>query len=423
MSCYALKFSMNNDMLLQGLSNIHHVMNVIGSIKSILDRIGRIEILHRALPLGYDRMGREYWMLDSQAFNVIGSTNPSQGGEVLDEPALLVRNVTLGMSWSYISRSNVPRFIALLSPSHLCEDFLKQRLQKQLSKIIDNSKLGFLKIRDVAWSWLNGFKNVDDWVIDIAKSVASPEMQNDPRCIALLELAYARCTEARLSVHYATIARHIGHSSDHRPVNFEELLVKMTTAIDDDVNREMEVIYRRKMHRTKIVDLIFDVHGSNGWHRSDSFGRIRFLSACTTATDLLADPLLRETLKSILHRSAFRKPNPFQYIPQVRVRDMPPASTAPTSTRPVRSTRSSIPFDHSTALLPGNASGKAIDQLDINTGEVLRTWNSGSEAAFALNISHTGISQCCNGNKADANGFKWRFSRGEIHLLLYFIRI
>jgi hypothetical protein len=406
-------------------------MNVIGSIKSVLDRIGRVEILHRALPLGYDRMGREYWMLDSQSFNTIGSMNPSQGGEVLDEPALLVRNFTMGMAWSYISRSNVPRFMmSMLSSSYVCEDCLKKRLQHQLLKVTDSAKLGALKIREVAWNWLNGFKSLDDWVNDVVRGFTADEMQNDPRCIALMELAYARCTEARLSVHYATIARHIGHSTDHKPVNFEQLLLKMTSAVDSDSNREMEALYRRKMHRSKIVDLVLDIHGSNGWHRSDSFGRIRFLSACTTATDLLADPLLRETLKALLQRSAYRKPNPHKHLAAMTVRSQAPP--APVATRAaVISTRSSAAMQTRGATTPScpttphqntleqdprvfsvHPSGKAVDQLHKHTGEVLRTWKSGSEAAFALNISHTGISQCCNGNKVDANGFKWRFSRG-----------
>jgi hypothetical protein len=56
---------------------------------------------------------------------------------------------------------------------------------------------------------------------------------------------------------------------------------------------------------------------------------------------------------------------------------------------------------------------KRIEQLHIVTGEVLRRYDSGSEAAAFMEISQSGISLCCMGKKLDSNGFRWRFYDGK----------
>ena len=55
---------------------------------------------------------------------------------------------------------------------------------------------------------------------------------------------------------------------------------------------------------------------------------------------------------------------------------------------------------------------KMIEQLHPVTGEVLRTYPAGSDAAKFMSISQGGISLCCHGKQADANGFCWRFYDG-----------
>jgi hypothetical protein len=61
---------------------------------------------------------------------------------------------------------------------------------------------------------------------------------------------------------------------------------------------------------------------------------------------------------------------------------------------------------------------KRIEQLHIVTGEVLRRYDSGSEAAAFMEISQSGISLCCMGKKLDSNGFRWRFYDGELTALI-----
>lgn len=60
----------------------------------------------------------------------------------------------------------------------------------------------------------------------------------------------------------------------------------------------------------------------------------------------------------------------------------------------------------------GGTRVKAIEQLHILTGEVLRVYPSGKHAASFMNVSQSGISLCCSGTKPDAYGFKWRFYEG-----------
>jgi hypothetical protein len=55
---------------------------------------------------------------------------------------------------------------------------------------------------------------------------------------------------------------------------------------------------------------------------------------------------------------------------------------------------------------------KSIEQIHPHTGEVLRIYSSGKDAAAFLNVSQSGISLCCGKIKDEAYGFKWRFYTG-----------
>eukprot|EP01038_Epipyxis_sp_PR26KG_P005944 gene5944-8193_t len=69
--------------------------------------------------------------------------------------------------------------------------------------------------------------------------------------------------------------------------------------------------------------------------------------------------------------------------------------------------------DYLNKYLPSNQNRtKCIEQLHIQTGEVLRVYPSGREAAAFMNVSQSGISLCCNGLKPDCYGFRWRIYEG-----------
>ena len=53
-----------------------------------------------------------------------------------------------------------------------------------------------------------------------------------------------------------------------------------------------------------------------------------------------------------------------------------------------------------------------VAQIDKDTGEIVRTYNSITEALKALgqSIHASGISTCCKGSQATAYGYKWRYA-------------
>ena len=57
----------------------------------------------------------------------------------------------------------------------------------------------------------------------------------------------------------------------------------------------------------------------------------------------------------------------------------------------------------------GNKNDKKIDQLNIKTNKVIKTWDSLSEASKTLKMSMANISSCLNGTRKTAHGFRWKF--------------
>ena len=55
---------------------------------------------------------------------------------------------------------------------------------------------------------------------------------------------------------------------------------------------------------------------------------------------------------------------------------------------------------------------KSVNQIDINTGDILNTYKSIKDAVNALGIqtrSDGGISSCCRGRRFTAYGYKWLY--------------
>lgn len=53
---------------------------------------------------------------------------------------------------------------------------------------------------------------------------------------------------------------------------------------------------------------------------------------------------------------------------------------------------------------------KSILQIDKDTDEIIREWDSGMDIQRELGYSQTNISACCRGIYNQAYGFKWRYS-------------
>lgn len=56
--------------------------------------------------------------------------------------------------------------------------------------------------------------------------------------------------------------------------------------------------------------------------------------------------------------------------------------------------------------------GKKVNQY-TKEGVFIQSWNSGTEAAKALNIPQSSISLCCKGKYGSAGGFIWQYADAE----------
>lgn len=70
-----------------------------------------------------------------------------------------------------------------------------------------------------------------------------------------------------------------------------------------------------------------------------------------------------------------------------------------------------VPSYDGTHVLPPRST-KAVEQLHILTGEILRLHASGKHAAQFFDLSQSGISQCLTTAKTDCYGFRWRYYLG-----------
>ena len=66
------------------------------------------------------------------------------------------------------------------------------------------------------------------------------------------------------------------------------------------------------------------------------------------------------------------------------------------------------------SLQTGRDKTKCVEQINPETGQVLRVYPSSTVAANFMEISQSHISACCNGRQQTCGGFKWRFYDGPL---------
>lgn len=54
--------------------------------------------------------------------------------------------------------------------------------------------------------------------------------------------------------------------------------------------------------------------------------------------------------------------------------------------------------------------GKPVNQYNIKTKELIKTWESGADAANTLGIDKTNLNSCCRGKKKSAGGYIWKYA-------------
>lgn len=60
-----------------------------------------------------------------------------------------------------------------------------------------------------------------------------------------------------------------------------------------------------------------------------------------------------------------------------------------------------------------HSKSKPICQIDLETGEIIRTWSCAAEAKRQLGIAKGSISACCKGKRKSAGGYIWRYVNSE----------
>lgn len=60
----------------------------------------------------------------------------------------------------------------------------------------------------------------------------------------------------------------------------------------------------------------------------------------------------------------------------------------------------------------GTQSGKAVEQYDLSTGEVIKRWETIESASKETGVKRCNISLCCHGRQKTAGGYRWRFADG-----------
>ena len=388
----------------------------------------------RTRPVGYDRSGAEYWLLSCQEHTTLSNLG-SKSSELTTDPAVIIR--CPNGDWKRHTGTSLHTLISTFSDSIPCEKHLMGELAERMTYYRNKIGNGIDVIKRTQAEYLKNQRKCTKWLSGLSPNILA---RLSPReTVRMLELLWARCIEARLTVYYASIRTGI-----------MDLLKEL-----DPSKTDREHYYKRKKLRDQHVEASLDFHPLHGWQRGDAFGRVREISAMTIASRILVDPTHHTQFATIVKRSRLRKP-----IDSGVVRPLPDESedeegdaeggsgdeggdgdgavdgklpdrnvvvggdrlerdgdvavedndveaeddVRETRTRGVR-TNFNVNFNAG-----DRPRIRSVDQLHIETRQVLRRWATGREAARALGVSQSGISLSCKGKQTDAYGFKWKYT-------------
>lgn len=52
-----------------------------------------------------------------------------------------------------------------------------------------------------------------------------------------------------------------------------------------------------------------------------------------------------------------------------------------------------------------------VDQINLVSGEIIKTWDSAADIERELGFRHANISACCKGKKKTYKGFIWKYAK------------
>lgn len=306
------------------------------------------------ITLGEDQYHNKYFFLSAQVQMYLHGIHVRN----VSEPLLFV--YTMG-KLHCVHCNHIPPVYQSLTNTVQCEYLLKYAMQTHFT-IIKKALIALQAIK-TSYSMFIGNPNIVAMYcqkqVDLPHTLVSKMLS--------LEIGYLRCVEYRSAMY----AAFINHSNA-------------------DV--------KKRYLRTIVSDGFCEVDSTHGYFFRDLYHGIRMLNSNTVASKLLAESAYLDIL-----RAHFKKN---------RVRVYCKSGAEPVS--------HSFPGFIGTSLTPtqdddqgeSGRLGKPVEQLHLITGDVLRRYSSGRDAAALMEVSQSGISLCCKGIKPDAFGFKWRFYEG-----------
>ena len=78
--------------------------------------------------------------------------------------------------------------------------------------------------------------------------------------------------------------------------------------------------------------------------------------------------------------------------------------------RKMSDAKKGVHLSEETRIKIGEANSKPVQQIEKQTGKVIRTWPCLAEVKRVLGISQGNISRCCFGQRKSTGGFIWRYA-------------
>lgn len=414
----------------------------------------------RSMPLGYDRYGSQYWLLEAQASMTIGSLN-SLASKSFVEPCVIVRDPD---GWfGRHSGLGLQHLFDLFSPDIECERFLRNSMIERIhytKKTLSKSML--LKPGAAQVDWLKRICSA----MTFCNAVEQRNLDGIPNPTYLmvqLENHWMRCVDIRIMIHVMCMLRSTEKEEEHAQKS----------------ERSGKEAISRKISKFKIAWLEEGMDLNNkGYFRQDSFQRIRELMTSTSASRIHADPynffplfkkqmLESQVLKMLDEEMAYHNeddgvsvqeheetdknnevpeeleadavpmdvdtnsktmdsvagnvdevkvnPNPNEDKQKASETEMEVSigakdDSTDESRKDVQ--KATTEHDDGSNVMQQMIMSKAIEQLNSTTGDVLAIYPSYLIAASHMKIPSADILQCCKQNFSECGGFKWRFYDG-----------
>ena len=250
----------------------------------------------RSMPIGYDRYGAEYWIVNAQQNMTISAIGQHLCNKPpFSEPCVFIK--CLDGTW-YRTVGDVSEWIHCFGDLDVnlnCERILKENLLDRLYTI---KKSYFKYLFNPNYHQTDILKK-----IDFGKKL----LNNNPfegkseqsEIMKVAETLYCRYAELRLNIHsYLLFEDKEQKEKDPRREECQNLK-------GEKAEKEIKLKRVRRM-KPQMENDHFDYHSSKGYLRLDRFSLMRMISAVTTASRIHTDSAFFIQFKDIMEKSPLR---------------------------------------------------------------------------------------------------------------------